>query len=115
MIVSDVERARGGVSRTADTVRHLLSTRPDDELSLIVGADLLAEIPSWYDGDALRKLVPFIVVGRKGYDHDDGLAMPEVSSSVVRERLRTAADCRHLVPRTVLEYVSLHGLYPPKG
>lgn len=109
--VSAVERERGGVSRTADTVRHLLAARPDDEFSLIVGADLLAEIPAWYDGEALQRMVPFLVVGRGGYAGGEGLAMPEVSSSAVRARLARGESCRHLVPRRVLDYVDEHGLY----
>lgn len=115
VVVSDVERVRGGVSRTADTVRYLLANRPDVRFSLIIGADLLAEVPTWYDGAALPTLVPFIVVGRGGYDGGEGLAMPAVSSTEVRRRLAAGEPCDHLVPRSVLEYVAAHGLFAPRA
>ena len=111
VVVSDVERVRGGVSRTVDTVRYLLANYPAARFSLVIGADLLAEVPTWYDGQALPQLVPFLVIGRAGYDGGEELAMPAVSSTEVRRRLATGAPCQHLVPRRVLEYVSEHGLF----
>jgi nicotinate-nucleotide adenylyltransferase len=109
--VSDIERVRGGVSRTADTVRTLRSHHPNDRFSWIVGADLLPEIPTWYDGKELPNLVDFIVVGRAGHAGGEGVAMPEVSSTEIRRRLATGQSCEHLVPRTVLAYIGSNGLY----
>jgi nicotinate-nucleotide adenylyltransferase len=112
--VSDVEGVIGGDSRTIHTLRRLRDLHPEHEFSLVIGADLLAEVSSWLGGDELRRTVPFIVVGRAGVGADSGgVAMPEVSSSTVRRRLAAAQSVETLVPRTVLDYIYEHGLYRP--
>ncbi len=62
--VSDVERELGGPSRTLHTLHRLRERHPGHEFSLVIGADLVDEVPSWLGGDELRRTVPFIVVGR---------------------------------------------------
>ena len=52
--VSDIERALGGASRTLRTVRRLRELHPEHAFSLVIGADLLAEVATWFGGDELR-------------------------------------------------------------
>jgi nicotinate-nucleotide adenylyltransferase len=115
--VSDVERVIGGESRTIRTLSHLRQANPGHTFSVVIGADLLPELPSWQGGDELRRTVPFIVVGRGGVETDgpaaSGLEMPPVSSSDVRRRLAAGEPVDALVPRTVVAYISQHGLYRP--
>jgi nicotinate-nucleotide adenylyltransferase len=113
--VSDVERVIGGESRTIRTLSHLRQANPGHVFSLVIGADLLPEIPSWLGGDELRRTVPFIVVGRGGVAAEaaSGLEMPPVSSSDVRRRLAAGESVDGLVPRAVVEYIAQHGLYRP--
>jgi nicotinate-nucleotide adenylyltransferase len=112
--VSDVEGVLGGDSRTIHTLRRLREQHPEHAFSLIIGADLLAEVSSWLGGDELRRTVPFIIVGRSGVGAESGgLAMPEVSSSEVRRRLAAGQSVEGLVPRTVLDYIYERGLYRP--
>jgi nicotinate-nucleotide adenylyltransferase len=115
-IVSDIERALGGPSRTLLTVRRLRELHPEHELSLVIGADLLAEVATWFGGAELQASVRFIVVGRGG---TDGLAadaagpvkMPAVSSTAVRDAIAAGRPVEGLVPRTVLDYIYRQGLY----
>ncbi len=108
--VSDCERTLGGDSRTLRTVQSLKATHPGTEFALVVGADLLPELGSWYGADELRQLVRFIVVGRTG--HAGGtLAMPAVSSTEVRQRLTRGERPEGLVPRSVLDYIGERKLY----
>src|SRR6185312_2197168 len=65
--VSAIERELGGESRTLRTVRRLQQDHPADSFSLVIGADLLGEVPSWLGGAELQRTVPFIVVGRGGF------------------------------------------------
>jgi nicotinate-nucleotide adenylyltransferase len=109
--VSDVEGKLGGESRTLRTVTALQADHPGIELSLIIGADLLRELPSWYGADELQRQVRLIVVGRAGFDGGAGPAMPAVSSSEVRERLAAGRPVEHLLPRSVLDYVRQRKLY----
>jgi nicotinate-nucleotide adenylyltransferase len=116
--VSDVEGRLGGESRTLRTVTALRTEEPSLEFCLVVGADLVGELPSWYGFAELERLVRFVVVGRTGFE-GGGPAMPEVSSSEVRERLRRGEPVDLLLPRSVLDYIRERKLYgsaesPPK-
>jgi nicotinate-nucleotide adenylyltransferase len=109
--VSDVEGRLGGESRTLRTVRALTAERPDLALSLLIGSDLEAEVDSWYGAEELRRLVPFIVVGRGGHGGAGGVQMPAVSSTHVRELLAAGLPVDQLVPRAVLDYIRQRRLY----
>lgn len=114
--VNDVERELGDESRTLRTLRALEARFAEHVFSLVIGADLLAEVPTWYGGAELQRSVPFIVVGRSGAltaDSGQGgaLALPEVSSTQVRAALAAGRSVDGLVPRAVLGYIADHGLY----
>jgi nicotinate-nucleotide adenylyltransferase len=114
--VSDVERELGGQSRTLHMLKRLRERHAAHEFSLVIGADLVDEVPTWLGGDELRRTVPFIVVGR-GSRHvgpdEDRVAMPELSSTTVRQRLAAGQPVEGLVPRSVLDYIYERGLYRP--
>jgi nicotinate-nucleotide adenylyltransferase len=110
--VSDVEAQLGGEeSPTLLTVKGLQTRHPEHEFLLVIGADLELELPLWYGADELRRSVRLLVVGRGGFAGGSAVAMPAVSSTEIRARLRAgeAVDC--LVPHRVLDYIRQHGLY----
>jgi nicotinate-nucleotide adenylyltransferase len=112
--VSEVEGELGGESRTLRTVQALQAAHPGHEFSLIIGSDLQAETASWYGAEELRRLVPFVVIGRGGHGPGPDTAavtMPEISSSDVRRRLREGLPVDQLLPRGVLDYIRERGLY----
>jgi nicotinate-nucleotide adenylyltransferase len=110
--VSAIERDLGVESRTLRTVRRLQQEFPGHAFFLVIGADLLAELPSWHESAELQRSVPFLVVGRAGFEMDDGrLALPRVSSTEVRATLAAGRPVDGLVPRGVLAYIREHGLY----
>jgi nicotinate-nucleotide adenylyltransferase len=110
--VSDVERELGDESRTLRTVRLLQGRFPSHAFSLVIGADLIPEVPSWYGGAELQRTVPFVVVGRTGVEGGGAaVALPEISSTQVRAALGDARSVEGLVPRAVLDYIFAHGLY----
>jgi nicotinate-nucleotide adenylyltransferase len=112
--VSAVERELGEESRTLRTIRRLQADFPGHVFSLVIGADLVAEIPSWFGSAELTQAVPFIVVGRAGFEaasSADRVALPRVSSSEVRAALAAGRSAAGLVPRTVLDYIYRHDLY----
>jgi len=116
--VSAIEREVGGKSRTLITVRRLQAEQPDLRLSLVIGADLVGEIDGWYGAEELRQLVSLIVVGRQGADPGAAsplavapLAMPEISSTRIRNALAAGESIEGLVPRAVLTYIYERGLY----
>lgn len=62
VVVSDLEIRREGPSYTIDTVRELLFEA--DDVDLIVGADLVSQLPSWHEAAQLRKLAAVGIVPR---------------------------------------------------
>ena len=109
--VSDVEGRLGGESRTLLTVQALLREEPSLEIQLVVGADLVNEVATWYGADELQRLVSFVVVGRAGAPGPGGVAMPAISSTDVRARLAAGDSVDALLPRVVLDYVRERKLY----
>jgi nicotinate-nucleotide adenylyltransferase len=110
--VSAVERDLGVESRTLRTVRRLEQDFPGHAFSLVIGADPLAELPSWMDSAELQRSVPMLVVGRAGFETGEGrLALPRVSSTEVRAALAAGRPVDGLVPRAVLDYIREHDLY----
>jgi nicotinate-nucleotide adenylyltransferase len=110
--VSDVEARLGGEdSRTLLTIRGLQASHPGDEFLLVIGADLEPELPLWYGSDELRRSVQLLVVGRGVSAGRSAVAMPAVSSTEIRARLRAGKSVDGLVPRSVLDYIRERGLY----
>jgi nicotinate-nucleotide adenylyltransferase len=109
--VSAIEQRLGGASRTLHTVRALAGERPGIELQVVVGSDLLAERERWFGWRELEPLVGWIVVGRSGHVRAGEVALPDVSSTEVRERVARGEAIDRLVPSVVADYVASHGLY----
>ena len=132
MIVSALEIDRGGISYTVDTLREIRRSQPAAELFLLMGADSLPELPSWYQADEICRLALPVVVRRPGAPEPDfgvlaDLATAErlqeirarqlespqidVSSSEIRQRVSAGRSIRYQVPRAVEKYIETNGLY----
>lgn len=115
--VSDIEARLGRESRTLKTVQALHAERPGTKLVLVIGADLVAERERWYGWEELRTLVEFAVVGRgqRGASEGAAVAIPDVSSSEIRERLAAGQSIEGRVQAEILDYIAAHGLYRTGG
>jgi nicotinate-nucleotide adenylyltransferase len=119
--VSRVEVDRPGPSYMADTLRELQDRHAGNGLVLLLGADQLAALGSWYQAEQLPQLARIAVAKRPGIelhglDHAasvDVINMPPIgiSSSLIRERVRRGQPIRHLVPEPVRKLVEEEGLY----
>jgi nicotinate-nucleotide adenylyltransferase len=125
---SDMELERSGPSYSFDTVTALKRTRPEiGTLYFITGADALASIALWHRYEELLAVCEFIAVTRPGYDlaslpteipeairgRVNLLPIPslEISSTMIRDRVRAGKSIRYLVPDSVARYVEENGLY----
>jgi nicotinate-nucleotide adenylyltransferase len=118
---SRVEIDRGGPSFTIDTVRELTRTHPGTLFSLVVGADVAADLDSWHDVEELRNLVGLVVVDRGGMARGadpagwtvQRLAIPalDVSSSDLRDRLTAGRSVDFLIPAPAILCIGRRGLY----
>lgn len=123
-VVEPWETQRDRPSYTVDTVRGLtdagrLSTQP----GLIIGDELVDQLARWHAIDELLDLVRLVVVTRMrprevaetlpaGARIVSNLVVP-VSSSDIRDRLRSGATVRYLVPDVVYDYIEARRLYRP--
>jgi nicotinate-nucleotide adenylyltransferase len=113
--VSDVERELGGESRTLRTLEHLAAQHPDWKMRLLVGADVLADLPKWHRFDRIAEIAPPIVLGRAGIHAASApeAVLPRISSTEIREAI-AAGDIeavRPRVPSVVIDYVVQNGIY----
>ncbi len=126
--VSTIELERQGISYTIDTVRAISAENPEDELFLLVGADMLKDLPHWKEIDELLALVTVVAAPRPGillqetadalqkqYGHARMvvLSMPEldISSTWLRERMRNRLRVDPLLPAGVAEVILREGGY----
>lgn len=105
VFASDIERRTRGLGRTLYIVRALKKDLGRDvKVSLVIGADNYDTRHKWYRIEELERLASFFVLGR-GTNRDatqQHLAIPEVSSTEIRERLRQNQSCEGLVPSDIL-------------
>jgi len=104
---------------TADTLEAL--TEPGRELFLILGADAVANMPTWKRLEDTKSLATVVVVERAGEHAEppgDGwrvqhVAIPrlDVSSSDVRARLASGRPIDGLVPPGVVREIAERRLY----
>jgi nicotinate-nucleotide adenylyltransferase len=126
--ISTVEEELGGESLTLRTLEHLTATRPQCALRLLVGSDVLADVPKWHRWDRICALAPPLVMGRAGAPPAAAAAvdwvggadlppelpmLPQVSSTEIRAALAEGRldDVRGLVPASVLDHIRAAGLY----
>ena len=110
--LSRIEQELAPPSLTLHTLEELRRRDPSRPLRLVIGSDLLSETPAWHRFDRICELAPPIVVQRAGHVTEPGQpALPAVSSTEVRRRLRTGESTEGLLAPAVAEYARAHGLY----
>jgi nicotinate-nucleotide adenylyltransferase len=101
---------------TAETIWH------DSEFTLTIGADLITQLPQWYQADKLLSQVELLIVPRIGNQIESidlqrlidmgakitiaPLATPQISSTVIRN----SHSIQGLTPK-VATYIQQHNLY----
>ncbi len=112
MRICTIEREMHAVSRTIDTVRTLQKRYPSTEFSLLIGSDLVDEIPLWKEGTTLQNMLPIYVLGREGYG-EQSIALPDVSSTELRAALRDERQdfCAPRLNKHVAQLIREHGWY----
>lgn len=130
VIVSDMEIRCGGQSYSIDTLREL--SDKDRRLFMLCGTDMMLNLGEWDKIDEIfslsypvyirrendRALDAEIIAKNKDYFEKYGkyvikLEAPviEVSSSMVREKLRQGEDVSGFIDPKVLNYINEKGLY----
>jgi nicotinate-nucleotide adenylyltransferase len=116
--IETIELERKGPSFTVDTIKILNHQYPNHHFFFIIGADMIEYLPKWHQIDELIKLVQFVGVERPKYSiktdypiiYVDVPAF-DVSSSMIRERIKHGKTVRYLLPDSVIEYIGEKQLY----
>ena len=106
------------VTYTFDTLKYLKGKYPDDELYFIIGTDHFISFDKWAHADKLHDLAKFVVLDRN--DELYNVEAPfiklstnivEISSTLIRERLKSNTEVRHLIHEQVYRYIKEQRLY----
>ena len=138
--VDEIEIRRTGLSYTVDTLEEYARRLPESERFFLLGADAFATLDQWRDPARILGLARLVIIPRateagspapgtsRGEDEltrraraigGAGTVPPlslvarrvDVSSSEIRERVRTGRPIRGFVTDAVLQYIESNGLY----
>lgn len=127
----DIELKREGPSYTIDTLRYLID---QEKLNLspknfvfIMGDDATRDFLKWHLAEEIVRLVPLAIGCRQQHlqcpltgnqNVDKALKqgciptrVMDISATEIRDRLKKGLNCRHLVPKEVLDYIKEFHLY----
>ena len=128
--LSPIEIQREGTTYTIDTIKYLHNKYENMELYFILGADSFYDIDKWKDYNELLNLCRFIVSKRPDIDnkqledksgelsqiYKDSIYILEaplidISSTDIRNRVKSKLSIQYLVPETVRFYIEKNKLY----
>lgn len=131
--VSDIESSRPELpSYTFDTMAALEKLCPDSEFSLLIGADSLRYLHTWYraaeivdrwpvlsyprpdeipDEEELKRNWPAATARKLAAGILTGLPQSKVSSTELRQRLARGEEVGGQIPEAVLEYIGKNKIY----
>jgi nicotinate-nucleotide adenylyltransferase len=126
--VSEIETTRPGPHYSVETLEAVRRDQPDDDLFFLIGADSLADLPTWREPARIAQLATIVVVNRPGLEEIDAAKLPDfgpgarplssvtippigIASTDLRRRLAERRSIRYMVPRGVEAYIESEGLY----
>ncbi len=122
--VTDWELSREGLSYTIDHVVSIEERYGPGDLFLLIGEDNYRNFHLWKSWEELARRCTVVVFGRSdgSSGSEEGADRPEhgfrvvrfkfpLSSTEVRDRLRSGSDCSGLIPSSILDYIHSNDLY----
>ena len=138
LVADDRELRRGGPSYMHDTM-HNLREEFAEPLCLLIGADVLPNLPNWHRAEELIQLCHVAVAARSGHELEASLpeiwrarcsrdaadlqqtscgriylhqgSLHDYSSTRIRELVRAGTEPRYCLPGGVWAYIREHRLY----
>ncbi len=144
-VIDERELSRGGPSYSVDTLESLRAEFPTDPLCLFVGMDAFLGLPRWHRWERIFELAHIVVAHRPGWRvpargplgalisqrgrtkpdalHEEpngyifvhAVTQLEISSTEIRELIRSGRDPRFLMPDVVRDFVQQSGCYAPES
>lgn len=118
LAIEEIELFRKGKSFTYDTMKLLTEKNPETNYYFIIGGDMVEYLPKWHKIDALLQLVTFVGIRRPGFDVQTpypiiwiDVPLMDISSSIIRKKVKEGCSIRYLLPDNVLNYIEEKRLY----
>lgn len=130
LLVDRRELSRSGPSFTVDTLAGWKEERPEDDLYFLMGADSLADLPTWRQPERIAELATIVAVNRGHEPLPEAAALVELlgekiaekvrfvtipgmelSATELRQRARRGLSLRYTMPAAVIAYIEDKGLY----
>ncbi|HSW61014.1 MAG TPA: nicotinate-nicotinamide nucleotide adenylyltransferase [bacterium] len=108
--VMDVEKEIG-TGFTIDLIKHLLSEYPDFSFHLFIGADNWKNKEKWKEFNELEQICKSIKVIGRGKDEFDGSALPDISSTMIKEMIRQNEPVHRFLSEGIEDYIRKNSLY----
>ena len=122
MKLTDIEVNRKGPTYTIDTLKDLTNRNPEDELTLLVGEDLIKEFDQWKSPEEILSLAKLAVFTRATVAKDtqkivdfynskghkfEVLSGPiiDISSTAIRDKVLSKASISEYVPKAIEKYI----------
>lgn len=120
-IASDIEFQMPRPSYTIDTLDKLKDLYPDNNFTLLMGADNLPNINLWKEAERLISTYNILCYPRGKDQIDKKHSSPnislidaplfDISATFIREALQKKRNIRFLLPHGVYNYIKSHQLY----
>ncbi len=122
--VLTIEKKKGGLSYTVETLALLGRNHPEARFYLLLGSDNLAQLSSWREPEKIFSLATPVFAHRPKADEKPPAWMErviwlsnprlEISSANLRARARAGRSIRYLVSEAVEGYIRKNRLYRRK-
>ncbi len=119
--VCDVEFALPRPSYTIDTLKKLESNNPDRQFVIIAGTDIFSDFIKWKDWQQLLEDYSFYIYNRPEYDLGEfgrhntvkifEAPLLKISSTFIRNALKSGKDVSYMIPEKVWKYLAEMGFY----
>ena len=116
--VDPIEIDRDGLSYTVETLAAFAERYPDAKRFFLVGMDVLASFAQWREPDRVLRLATLAVMqrtGERGPVPASAIRIEtrrvDVSSTEIRDRVKTGRRIRGFVPEAVAAYIAEQRLY----
>ncbi len=107
--VTDIESTLPTPSYSIDTLLALQKQHPSHHFRLVVGADVVSQLPQWKDWSTIESMFSPIIVGRVGYSgHRAQMIFPNVSSTDIRKHIKTGTIPREWIQGPIADWLAEH-------
>lgn len=121
--ILDLEIKKKTISYTIDTLSFLTKKFPQSIFSWIIGSDQVNNFKKWKKWAEILTGFRLLVIPRGKHEEislkhpnviylqDARFTLIDISSSIIREKIKQKKSISGLVPKTIEKYIIQHGLY----